>query len=398
MCKGWKFDHACGHIDSHYTSFCTEKCSTPNGPTTYLDTACQQCDPEVPRKTEKRQAELMTRFFGADCVRETQDIDETESVQTSAPPSPISASFFGCRRTFTQRRRDSDSDSDGGGGEKSYIADDGKVIQTRYILINGHYALTTHRMDPKDVDPSLVAKLQAKRQKKLAKLEAMERRRRLKEQEATERLNRDQNVKRAIRRESHSEGMKRTRERTGSLDQAETAIRETKMTHKTEQPKHFRSTSDRGETKKHGVKDKPSQDHTDTRHRRAETETSPDVQNEGMKHLQMLLEKERRKIREEEEENRRQLEEQKKIPLIPRGTPEELEEAEILNDIVRRSSQVVKGKKKTARSFSERMERAGRLQENLENKRGEDHDEIAVAQPDPCVRRRPKHESLRDLF
>ncbi|KAI0159578.1 hypothetical protein GGR57DRAFT_520860 [Xylariaceae sp. FL1272] len=410
MCKGWKDDYACGHIDSHFTSFCPEKCSMPkNGPTTYLDTACQKCDPKPPRKSEERRVELMARFFGPDCVRETPDIDGTESVQSSAPPSPISASFIGCTRTCNQRRRDSYSDSDDGGRERSYIADDGKVIQTEYTLINGHNALITHRRDPKDVDPQLLAKLQAKRQKNLAKLEATERRRRLKEQEAKERFNRDQNVKREVRRGSRSEGSKKvhftmSREDyavcrgTDNLTQAENAMREIRITPKTEHAQGTRSTSDTRNMKQHGVKDNPSHTPGDKRptkpHRRnEETRTVEDYRNEGMKLVQVLLEKKRKEIAEAEKEKRKELEEAKK---------KKLEEAEIINEIVKRSSQVVKEKKKAAKSFSERLDKTARLRETPAVERGEDHESAIAPEPELChcqsVRRRPKHDSLRDLF
>jgi hypothetical protein len=72
---------------------------------------------------------------------------------------------------------DSDSDSDDGRRDTTRLTEDGQhVISKQYKLIDGHWALTTTRLELHEVDPFLLIKLRDKRDKALAKYEEKKRR------------------------------------------------------------------------------------------------------------------------------------------------------------------------------------------------------------------------------
>ncbi|KAI8633385.1 hypothetical protein F5Y19DRAFT_490552 [Xylariaceae sp. FL1651] len=232
MCKGSKIEMACGHVETHFSSLCGRKCSSPQGPTTYLDTPCPRCDPEnIKKKHEDRAAELMTQLMGSrhaeGAVKVTKltermkelnlsahrGVAEAKYLMHGAPSSPQADAYSGHSWNGKNRNSrapwdpDSDSESDDGRRDTSHLTEDGKhVIQKQYKLINGHWALITFRRELDEVEPLLLIKLQEKREKALAMSEAKkkkreERKRAKNGERCAEELKKEAELEKAIREE-----------------------------------------------------------------------------------------------------------------------------------------------------------------------------------------------------
>ncbi|KAI3331563.1 hypothetical protein HD806DRAFT_163969 [Xylariaceae sp. AK1471] len=191
MCTGTKTDYSCGHVETHFTSVCGRKCSSPAGPTTYLDAPCPRCDPSNTKaKRKARAAELMSQLMGPQHEEDAADVQNMTAraaeIQLSMHQNIKNARDFmyggsdqkpvAVGQSWGAVGPDSDSDSDDGRSDTSYLTDDGRhVIQKQYKLINGHWALIAYRRELHEVDPVLLVKLREKRDKALAKRETKER-------------------------------------------------------------------------------------------------------------------------------------------------------------------------------------------------------------------------------
>ncbi|KAI0457543.1 hypothetical protein F5B21DRAFT_83357 [Xylaria acuta] len=212
MCRGSKTEMLCGHVETHFSSPCGKKCSSPQGVTRYIDKPCPCCDPEDTKEKRKlRTAELMSQLRHGENEAEVQSLTEranelnlsmrkgiaearhmmfgAASGSSTPPLSPsaenrnyIAGRSWGARPSSRSGKApwdpDSGSESDEGRRDTSRLTDDGKhVVQKEYKLINGHWALIAYRKEVREVDPHLLLKLREKREKELAKLEAKKRKR-----------------------------------------------------------------------------------------------------------------------------------------------------------------------------------------------------------------------------
>ncbi|KAI1755564.1 hypothetical protein F4782DRAFT_551767 [Xylaria castorea] len=211
MCRGSRAEMLCGHVDTHFSSPCGKKCSSPQGVTRYLDKLCPRCDPENTKEKRKaRTAELMSQLRHGENQAEIENLTERgnqlnvsmrhgiaearhmmfgASDSSESPLSPVvehktctAGRSWGARPSSRSGKApwdpDSDSESDDGRRDTSYLTGDGKqVVQKQYKLISGHWALIAYRKELHEVDPYLLAKLRDKRKRELAKVEAKERKR-----------------------------------------------------------------------------------------------------------------------------------------------------------------------------------------------------------------------------
>ncbi|KAI1157852.1 hypothetical protein F5B18DRAFT_137931 [Nemania serpens] len=188
MCRGSQIQMTCGHVQTYFRALCGQKCSSPQGPTTYLDKPCPQCDPKNRKKNLDRIAEFMAQLrpqenadkiqqlaeAGRDLNRSMRrNIAEVRCIAfgkptSDRPPSAPSDESYTAGRTNGRGRapwEESDSDSD-----STRLSMDMKhVIEKKYKLIDGHWSVISYRWELDEVDPDLLLKLKDKREKELAK-------------------------------------------------------------------------------------------------------------------------------------------------------------------------------------------------------------------------------------
>ncbi|KAI0489913.1 hypothetical protein F4859DRAFT_523727 [Xylaria cf. heliscus] len=200
MCKGSKEEMLCGHVETHFSSACGKRCSSPQGATRYLDKPCPRCDPENTKEKRKaRAAELLSQFRYKENEAEIQSLTERANklnlsmrrgiaeaqhmmygASRDVPSSPLSPRpenqdyTWGGRPSSRSGKAPwdpaSDSESDDGRRDTTDLTADGKhVVEKQYKLINGHWALIAYRRELHEVDPYLLLKLREKREKELAK-------------------------------------------------------------------------------------------------------------------------------------------------------------------------------------------------------------------------------------
>ncbi|KAK5634462.1 hypothetical protein RRF57_010175 [Xylaria bambusicola] len=145
----------------------SEKCASPPGSTTSLDTDC----PDYDQKRTARTVELMSQLKVEEGVTNVKNlVEHGNKISKSMHENLlVTQNMISCKAPGDPN---SDSDSDSGSRDTAHLTPDGtEVIQKEYVLINGHYALITYRKKLKDVDPYLLLKLRQKREKELAKWE-----------------------------------------------------------------------------------------------------------------------------------------------------------------------------------------------------------------------------------
>ncbi|GAW24755.1 hypothetical protein ANO14919_143470 [Xylariales sp. No.14919] len=146
-------------------------------------------------KQKARTAELMAQLKGAEYEERDAEVrrlaerghqlnrsiqrklaEAQQIIYGAAPGSPISRDSEPRNRMSGREHRKGprspspgDSESDDGRIDETYLTDDGgAVIEEKYQLINGHWALITSRKKLSEVDPYLLLELQAKHERKLA--------------------------------------------------------------------------------------------------------------------------------------------------------------------------------------------------------------------------------------
>ncbi|KAI1183129.1 hypothetical protein F5B17DRAFT_153183 [Nemania serpens] len=205
MCRGTKIEMNCGHVQTHFRALCGQKCSSPQGSTTYLDRPCPRCDPENTKKNLGRVVELMAQLRPQESLETIQQLADagrqinlnmrrniaearylaygttTRSTADHDSPSAPRDESYTAGRSWGGRApwEDSESDSDSGRRDTTRLSEDMKhVIEKKYKLIAGHLSLISYRRELDEVDPDLLAKLRAKREKELAKERRKEEKRR----------------------------------------------------------------------------------------------------------------------------------------------------------------------------------------------------------------------------
>ncbi|KAI1815500.1 hypothetical protein GGS20DRAFT_333284 [Poronia punctata] len=169
MCQGIQTTYSCLHKTWRINSLCPngykfDSCHNPTGPSTKSPEACSRCDP-IPDPTkeymrrEARKEELMRHFMG-----------HTTTTTTTSSSSSTASSFL-------STLADDDDDDENDEMITYKLNQDGKtVLRKEYKIINDHYNLITTRLDVKDVDPGIVAKLH-RREAREAAMKRMRRRR-----------------------------------------------------------------------------------------------------------------------------------------------------------------------------------------------------------------------------